>query len=388
MKIALVEISLSGHRTTYLSIYTNALVKAGHEISIFCPEPDVFKKNISDDIIKHVNFHNHILPNQKPFWLKRFNHPLGLLANWKTISRAITDEAPQTEFVFFMWLDSFILDFSTVTYFRIPFYKLLNILVPRLVDLHFPFKWSGIYFSPQKNSSYLFKSKNNVSIGLLNEDFNFTNQFLNSKRVLVPDITNTSILEEKTSLEKTILNKADGRKIISVIGSLERRKSIITLLDIAEKCKDKNYFFLFAGELFLNTFTQEEVIRINGLNNETENCFFLFERIPDGNKFNSLINLSDIIFASYLNFPNSSNILTKIAFFNKPVIVSKNGCMGFRVKKYKLGEIINEGEMDEAIVAIENILNSFDNTNARFKEYFANHSDIALTNKIPLLVRA
>jgi hypothetical protein len=53
---------------------------------------------------------------------------------------------------------------------------------------------------------------------------------------------------------------------------------------------------------------------------------------PDEAQFNSLVYICDILFAAYNNFPNSSNILTKAAIFQRPVVVSNNFCMEKRVK--------------------------------------------------------
>ena len=69
------------------------------------------------------------------------------------------------------------------------------------------------------------------------------------------------------------------------------------------------------------------------------------EDIPGEPQFNAFINACDVIFTGYLNFKGSSNLLTKAAYFNKPVIASEGFCMGKRVEKYHTGIVIKQDDI-------------------------------------------
>ena len=65
-------------------------------------------------------------------------------------------------------------------------------------------------------------------------------------------------------------------------------------------------------------FNDEELKSIKKFKEQkSDNCFFNFKYIPGESKVNAIIELCDIIFAAYIKFPHSSNLLTKSAFFKK-----------------------------------------------------------------------
>jgi hypothetical protein len=49
-----------------------------------------------------------------------------------------------------------------------------------------------------------------------------------------------------------------------------------------------------------------------------------------------------MIFAVYKDFPHSSNLLSKAAFFKKPIMVSSKYYMGSEVDEYQLGFSVSE----------------------------------------------
>ena len=65
---------------------------------------------------------------------------------------------------------------------------------------------------------------------------------------------------------------------------------------------------------------------------------------------------SEVLFAAYHDFPHSSNILTKAAIFQKPVIVSDGYLMAERVRRYRLGEVIQQKNPELCAAALRRIL--------------------------------
>jgi len=82
--------------------------------------------------------------------------------------------------------------------------------------------------------------------------------------------------------------------------------------------------------------------------------------VTDETVFNAVINVSDIIFAVYRDFSRSSNMLSKSANFEKPVLVANDGLMGRRVIHYQIGlavESDNVHAMKEGLEMIHHIPN-------------------------------
>lgn len=261
--------------------------------------------------------------------------------------------------VFFCWLDSYI--------------SYVSPLVRFIVPLIFPYKWSGLYFHPfqfrrpvsERNcwACYrhtLLQVANCKAAAVLDEGvaLKLKGEIGGKSVVTFPDIADAISPMKDYSVALKIREKAAGRIIIGLLGSLEKRKGVLTLLDVAERTQIENWFFIFTGHLVKQTFTPEELARVQRVAEQstTGNTYFHFERIPEESQFNSLINECDILFAAYNGFAHSSNLMTKAAIFEKPIIVSDGYCMAERVKKYKLGLVISERNVEQCIEAIRSIL--------------------------------
>ena len=114
--------------------------------------------------------------------------------------------------------------------------------------------------------------------------------------------------------------------------------------------------FAFVGELGTHGYSEEEHTLISSLAAQRPNVFTRFKHIPDGPDFNAYFLAADVIFASYLDFADSSGILTKAAVFKKPVVVSDGYLMAERIRKYRMGKIIPQGDVRAAGNAIRELL--------------------------------
>ena len=71
-----------------------------------------------------------------------------------------------------------------------------------------------------------------------------------------------------------------------------------------------------------------------------QNLFIKPDFVTDERCFNELIAISSVIFAVYRDFKRSSNMLSKAAYFEKPILVSDEFLMGERVQRYKIGQAV------------------------------------------------
>jgi hypothetical protein len=95
------------------------------------------------------------------------------------------------------------------------------------------------------------------------------------------------------------------------------------------------------------------------------------------------------LFAAYLNFPHSSNLLTKSALLEKPIIVSEGFLMAERVKKYRMGKVIPEGNVKDGLAAMMSLLGKEKNCKEPlFKEYYRKHNPEALKDAMNSVIES
>jgi len=252
------------------------------------------------------------------------------------------------------------------------FVKEKGILNGSIIDLLFPYAWAGIYIHlrfPGKQKHHIInrwfyhpfafaRSKKLKAIGILQEDVeNMLKSQVSRPIVVLPDVTDESI-PAGNPLTERIKRKANGKKIIGLIGGQDRRKGSFLLFDIARRCAHRDWLFLFAGKMNYPKSDRElgELQALIGDETKWENCYFHFERIPDESHFNAVIESCDVLFAVYRNFPFSSNLMTKASLFNKPIVVSSGYLMEARVRQYGIGISCNPDILNDCIGAIESVL--------------------------------
>ncbi len=353
----------------------------------FCPQP----QELSEWIVSSCpalaeRFHVFEIQEPEPYSLPlgRFRLTLRAIARWQCAAAAILRASQKIkkspDLVFFAWLDSY----------------LSLYLTHHVVDRIFPYNWSGLYFRPghlrlgQKlsairrgplNPDAVLKSCRCLAVAVLDEGIT-EKLCAKSKGKLVivfPDIADASPPDSNFSVVKQIQDKACGRKVIGLLGSLAKRKGFLTLLEVAQKTEQENWFFVFAGQLVERTFLPEDLEKIQAVvKSAPDNCHFHFDHIPGESQFNALVNVCDILFAVYINFLHSSNILTKASVFEKPVLVSNKFCMGERVHKFNLGCRIDENNVPDCIEALHYLFHSLKlnshQVQPNFQGYRAFHS--------------
>ena len=358
--IALVDPLWGGHHPTYLKFFAKTLLELGHEVIVLCPAPEEVNQWIIGCCPELAsNFHSFELhePSPSQFSGRQLQARAMAVAHWQRVAQSIQEissklgKAP--DITFFAWLDTSLG------------------LIPAITDTIFPYPWSGLYFQPLYlrippklrwmrhgilNPLSVLKSSHCPVVAVLDEGIaDKLQQKLNKPVVVLTDITDESPPDMNFEIIKEIYAKAAGRKIVGLLGSLDKRKGTLTLLEVSRQASDR-WFFVFAGRLAEPAFTAAELARIEEIvKANPDNCFFYWNSIPDGSGFNAVVQVCDVLYAAYENFPYSSNILTKGAIFQKPVIASKNYCMGERVEKFNLGYGIEGGSVSQCVSILERL---------------------------------
>ena len=152
-------------------------------------------------------------------------------------------------------------------------------------------------------------------------------------------------------------------------------------MSLAEKSVNQNWNFIIAGKLIWDDFTSTEKLFIKKIA-ESSNVE-ITGYIKREEDLNCLINDSDIVYAVYLNFPHSSNIMTKASAFKKPILVNDGYLMSERVKKFGIGLTKRECQNKN----LDEILADAQNLNGNYNELFAKHTRSILTDKLNLILQ-
>ena len=381
--IALIDPFWTGHHSTYIKLFTKAILSLDYTVMVFCPKPQEVMEWVAADC-EHSKLKLHLFELHEPepsrFPYEPVKRALNGFRMWRSAAKAIKSARRETglcpDLVYFAYLDAY-LDYYTT---------------PRIVDLLFPYAWTGLFFSPWYLRQYEQESdiqgppteydvellaRRCRGFGILDEGIaeRMRKRFPGKQIVVFPDVADGSPSDRDFPLFREVVAKANGRKIVTLLGGVAKRKGILTLLEAATRMQSDECLFLVSGPLIEQAFEPGEVPTILRMAaNPPQNCFFHFDFIPGETRFNALVELSDILFAGYENFPHSSNLLTKAALFEKPVIVSRGYLMEERVKAFGLGECIGEGDVSECIAAIRRLIHS-NNSNRNFLGFRNLHSE-------------
>jgi hypothetical protein len=342
MKITVVDCATTGHRETYYKQFVRTLKEMGEDVSLLAPDGEEVDASVT--FVRITTKALLPLPSGRPLAKKMtvVRNALIRLRNLRTVCKSVRPLKP--DLLFFACLDD-----------------MLPTLFAPLMNIILPYRWSGLLvqsslppyrsFAPDVRPAL--RNKRNMGIGVLNEySIDSLRPFCKKEIVLFPDFADLSEPDFSYPLYQRLQEKARDRKVVSIIGSLNRRKGTELFRQCIEKMSPQSYFFFMAGRSSLE---KDEEEQFRHLEETRDNCLFSFEKIPDESSFNALVSGSHLIFAVYRHFTGSSNLLTKAAAFHKPIIVSKSFCMGKRVTTYRTGLAVPEDEADACITGIEKL---------------------------------
>ena len=159
----------------------------------------------------------------------------------------------------------------------------------------------------------------------------------------VPEFSVTSLPAVEPAIVKEIRGHAAGRRICSLVGSLEGRKGVRAFLRSAAVAPEDEWFFVMAGKVAWDTFDAESRETLERLRSGTNGRVYLVDRWFDDETLNAVVAASGLLHACYERWPNSSNMLCKAAAFRVPVIVAEEGYLGRKTIQYGLGFTVPEG---------------------------------------------
>jgi hypothetical protein len=186
-------------------------------------------------------------------------------------------------------------------------------------------------------------------------------------------------------LARSLVERAAGRAIVLQLGSISPHKNIAQLIDVIRHADPQRYFFAIIGEVFWDSFGSDEPALREFFASPPQNCLCEAAYIDDERELNSIILSADILYAVYTGFRGSSNTLTKAAIFERPIIVSDESVMGERVRRYRLGAAVKNGDIAGIASCLET-LRARPRSDFGFASYRCDHSEEALQRDLAKLL--
>jgi hypothetical protein len=207
----------------------------------------------------------------------------------------------------------------------------------------------------------------------------------------LPDITETDLPTTPNPIALDIKQRAAGRTIVFMGGSIGKQKNLARWVDVVLNLDPTQWYFVQIGRINVNNLTPADEQALALLKQQQPaNLFIYADYLPDETVFNAIIEVSDIIFAVYRDFYRSSNMLSKAAFFEKPILVADDCLMGERVAKYEIGLAVpaDNAECIQAglasLLKLEGLATKFANYRADFNgSEFSRRLDIFAKNCLP-----
>lgn len=376
--VILIDWENGGHNAQYIAGFALALHGLGYNIAILCcPELGSQVKPLIEQISRsdRVRYYEVAFPHHlpiRPASLQRFIREKGLQQRiTRQIIKAELDFGCRARLIFFCCIYEH------------------SIAINRLIVKSISRSFSGMYLHPKQfvedNSSeagkhlYSFLLHPRLeSLTVLSEDLSDKMLRTIKKDVVVfPDIANGDVVTDHP-LRRRLRRFAGSSPLIVLAGHLNPWKGAGTLARVALSREAKKYSFAFVGKLPVHLYKPVDQDAIIACMHESENALFHTENIRDGAPYNAILEAADIVFASFDDFPFSSNTLTKCAILEKPIIVSDGGLMAKRVRDYQLGEIVPQRSPSRTIAAIDSLCNSSRNSTPRWRDYRIAHGQETL----------
>ena len=161
--------------------------------------------------------------------------------------------------------------------------------------------------------------------------------------------------------------------MISLVGHLQRTKGLHSFTKAACDSSLEAITFFLGGEINWQEISEDDKSWFLQTWESSPNIYCHLQRLSSEVVLNQVIAESDIIYAAYNDFPNSSNILTKAALLKRPVVVSEGHLMAELVREFQLGEVVQDDDHTNVCQTLRTMLQpdylELLSTRARWQDY-------------------
>jgi hypothetical protein len=222
-----------------------------------------------------------------------------------------------------------------------------------------PVPWGGITFAPHKVGTEGYHSiQTMIGTCFLDEPTYHRYSVRHPDKLfqLLPDITNVQTSATLSILASTILQRAQGRRIVLLAGSIGGQKNLENWCRLIAKADPRDWFFAQLGKVHYSSLSISDFRGIYHLMcTPPENVFLSTNYIADERALNDVFLISDIIFAVYRRFSYSSNMLAKAAWFHKLLLVAQSTSLADSVERYGIGLAVPRDDVGAMLAALNKL---------------------------------
>lgn len=384
--VLLLDQSIIGHKYAFAKLFAKYLLKLGFRVILVLPEKtnQIYEElTESDGVLTRHLYPVSLNVDERSHvgFGKKINSVISCLSLWLRTRRAIKKaeslSKQKVDVVFFSWLDSYLANY-------VPHY---------IVDLLFPYKWSGLFFHPWylfntdsaqiaiSSRDSVLKAKNHIGCGVHDESLQ-KKLIMRTKKPVVyfPEIADSTPPQTDYELASVIRERSGTKPVVGLIG-LEKRKGVLHLLDVIHKDSKKEFFYFIAGEVPYEQYSVSEKGQIGKfIEKIPENVYYHNQPIPEGAQINGVISGFDILFLVYDNFKSSSNFLTKGALFKTLSVGIDSFWIGENIKKYALGLTVDGTNANDTLQACRQVLKKTNRISPEWNEYLKLNGEDQLYN--------
>jgi glycosyltransferase involved in cell wall biosynthesis len=342
--VCLVDAHDNGHHPMYAAVYATAFAALGADVLLVAPESLV-------QAMPHLGVSVSVVPwNVTPILADSNAQADEKSARlWKSLGELLDGNVRETsrypDYLGLLFVDSFITE-----------------LLPRsAIDAHVRCPFAGLWFKPPRPLGWsardvakrvvrwgrryasLRSPRWNAILLLDTAGYGYLAHGGQPRIVGVPEFSVASLPAVEPAIVKEIRGHAGGRRICSLVGSLEGRKGVRAFLRSAAVAPEDEWFFVMAGKVAWDTFDAESRETLERLRGGTDDRVYLADRWLDDETLNAVVAASGLLHACYERWPYSSNMLCKAAAFRVPVIVAEEGYLGRKTVHFGLGFIVPDG---------------------------------------------
>ena len=346
--VCLVDPYGDGHHPMYAAVYAEACRELGAETWVVAPP------SVTDWLSKSGHRADRCVPwewEDKPVsrGIARARETATLL--WQELGKILDKQATLSgrypDFLMILYLDSFISEQ----------------LSGEVIERHVRCPFAGLWFKPPRPLGWTsrdvakrflrwgrryrsLRSRLWAAIMLLDpEGTHAFQQKRNSQRIFrVPEFTVTALPAAEPPLIIEMRDRAAGRSVCSLVGSIEKRKGVRAFLRAAVAAPTSEWYFVIAGKVAWSTFDDELKTLLSDLAGGSDSRVLVADGWLDDETLNSVIADSALLHACYENWPYSSNMLCKAAAFQVPTVASDEGYLSRMVRRYNLGMVVPSPE--------------------------------------------
>jgi glycosyltransferase involved in cell wall biosynthesis len=257
---------------------------------------------------------------------------------------------------------------------------------PAQIDDWFRWRWAGVVTAPQAVRGVLttFAGRERVLSAkhchaVVVTDAAFVEPCQKSwpgRRVIsMPEIADVSPPGTPDSLAE-LHAFARGRSIVGLLGVISEKKNVEAFVALARRAERElpGTVFVLAGDFSRLACPGPERRRLmKVVANLPNNCRLFGHPLDDGPEFNTWLATCDAVWLAYRNFAYNSNVLTKAAYFRKPVLVSPGAIMAEHAQRFRLGEAVSVTDITACLAAVRRLLAN-PATDRKFAEFAASNS--------------